>query len=328
MIMAIDQSTEVRTVKDSIRSKNRNSVILLMVSKTANAIMRFASRISPRLNTELRYFLNYGKRIRLNPPITFVEKCNWYKLNIVNKYEIFRTCSDKYAVRDYIIDKGYGEYLNELICTFKNPDEIDFDKLPDKFAMKLNDGAGFYLICTNKKELDYEKERKKFRRWWKVNNYLMYSEMQNRARKRMIVVEKYIDDFENNEQPTDYKFYCFDGEPVAVLVVWGRDVDTKKIFMSKEWEFISYAWKGGKADTNINALPMRPRDLDKMIKCARDLASGFPFVRVDLYQGKDKPIFGELTFTCAGAMFTAETDPSVLNMADLFKVPTDFISGE
>jgi hypothetical protein len=98
--------------------------------------------------------------------------------------------------------------------------------------MKLNDGAGFYLICTNKKELDYEEEKKKFRRWWKVNNYLMYSEMQNRARKRMIVVEKYIDDFENNEQPTDYKFYCFDGEPVAILVVWERDVDTKKIFMS------------------------------------------------------------------------------------------------
>lgn len=321
----VQQSTSGYIVKDSIRSRNKNSKILKFISTIANVSMRCASVVSPVLNTRLRYWFNYGHRIHLNPPVTFIEKCNWYKLNIVIKHAIFRDCSDKLLVRDFVIKRGYGHYLNDLLCTFDDVDHIDFDILPKQFAMKLNDGAGYYIICNDKDNLNRTEVIKKMKKWWKEHKYLSYSELQNKASKRMIIVEKFINDFEDNGQPTDYKFYCFDGEPKAILTVWERNMDdAKKIFMSTDWKFLSYAYKGGKAEADLGEYPARPKDLDKMIECARALSKGFPFVRVDLYQGKENPIFGELTFTCAGAMFTAETDPAVLDMAALFKVPTEF----
>lgn len=318
------ENTRMLVAKNSLRSRNKNSMLLKSISHLANKSMCLVSRLSPRANTELRYWLNYRKRIRLHPPVSFIEKCNWYKLHIVNKNDIFRTCSDKYTVRQFVEKRGCGEYLNELICVFDNPEAISLQKLPDQFAMKINDGAGYYLICTDKSKLDEYSVREQFKKWWKINNYLLYSEMQNRANKRMIIVEKYISDLTNSVQPVDYKFYCFDGKPVAILVVWERESEAKKIFMSIEWQFLSYAWKGGKAKIEPGDLPEKPRDLNKMVECAEKLSKGFPFVRVDLYQGKDGPVFGELTFTCAGAMFTAETDPDKLNMAELFKVPAYF----
>lgn len=40
----------------------------------------------------------------------------------------------------------------------------------------------------------------------------------------------------------------------------------------------------------------KPDCLKEMISIASKLSKGFPFVRVDLYQINNKPIFGEMTF--------------------------------
>ena len=43
----------------------------------------------------------------------------------------------------------------------------------------------------------------------------------------------------------------------------------------------------------------RPSTLDKMIGACQDLASQFPFVRMDFYEVNGKLYFGEFTFTPA-----------------------------
>ena len=51
-------------------------------------------------------------------------------------------CVDKYEVRKYVESKGLGHILNELYGVYDSPNEIDFEKLPEKFVMKTTTGGG------------------------------------------------------------------------------------------------------------------------------------------------------------------------------------------
>lgn len=57
-----------------------------------------------------------------------------------------------------------------------------------------------------------------------------------------------------------------------------------------------------------------------MLLVAKDLAEGFPEVRVDFYEVNGKVYFGEMTFTSAGLMayFTSE---QLLKMGNTIPMP-------
>lgn len=311
----------------SLKGKLGENNLIVKASRVfINEFFCAISLISPKLNCKLRYRYNYGKKLNIDNPETFIEKCNWYKINIVNKNEIFRLCSDKLAVRSYLHDRGCDGILNNLLGVYENVDDIEFDKLPEKFVLKINDGCGYYIICTDNSRFNEEEAKIKLKKWWKEHNYLLYAEMQNKARKRRIIAEEYIEGENGAKQPTDYKVYCFNGIPCAILCVWDRDKTVKELFMSPQWDFISEAYGPDfiKKGQTINNIPKKPKDLEIMLEYARKLSSPFPFVRCDFYQSNKGVIFGELTFTAAGGMFTAQTDPKIMDMKKLFKVPCDF----
>ena len=99
---------------------------------------------------EKRYYLQYqfknalGKNLDLDNPKTFNEKIQWLKLYDDNPLKT--TCADKYKVRDYVKDKIGEEYLIPLLGVYDNPDEIDFDSLPNQFVLKVNWGSGQNII--------------------------------------------------------------------------------------------------------------------------------------------------------------------------------------
>lgn len=312
-------------IKNSLGEQN---IFVAVSRKIVNGFFCLTSLISPSLNTKLRYRYNFGKAINLKNPNTFIEKCNWYKLNIVNKQEIYRKCSDKYAVRSYLEQTGCKKYLNDLIAVYDSVDAINWSELPDSFVMKINDGCGYYIICDDKNQLNISESKKQLKKWWHEHNYLLYSELQNKSEKRRIIVEKYIHGPENLKRPVDYKFYCFNGTPVAVLVIMDRGADEKVVMMSMDWKPYSKMVKGYTTIDTTGLMPEKPRDYEEMIECVKKMSSTFPFVRVDLYQSDNGPVFGELTFTCAGAMFTAHTDDLDLNMAELFKLPINELNLE
>ena len=78
----------------------------------------------------------------------------WLKLKKYYKNPLITQCVDKYAVRDYIKECGCEEILNDLIGVYDSSDEIKWDELPDKFALKCNHGCGYNIICDDKSKLD------------------------------------------------------------------------------------------------------------------------------------------------------------------------------
>lgn len=107
-------------------------------SEIAKFNMKIATIISPTIASKYLYKRNFKRRLNLKEPKTFNEKIMWLKLNTYYKNPVITQCVDKYRVREYIENKGYKRILNELIGVYDNANQIEWDKLPNKFVLKCN----------------------------------------------------------------------------------------------------------------------------------------------------------------------------------------------
>ncbi len=90
---------------------------------------------------------------------------------------------------------------------------------------------------------------------------------------------------------TDYKFFCFNGQPFCVQVDSGRYDQHCQSFYDMDWNALGVHCSYPEGD-EVN----RPVGFDEMKRIAAQLSEEFPFVRVDLYNVGEKVYFGELTF--------------------------------
>lgn len=63
---------------------------------------------------------------------------------------------------------GYNDLLPQLYGVYNNPQDIEWDKFPDKFALKCTHGCGFNIICDDKSKLEIEKSKKEIVKWMKT----------------------------------------------------------------------------------------------------------------------------------------------------------------
>ena len=202
---------------------------------------------------------------------------------------------DKYLVREYISEKIGEEYLIPLIGVWDSPDEVDFDKLPERFVLKCNHNSGLGMyICKNKSKMDVQKVRDELRKGLKQDYYLTSREWPYKDVPRKIIAEKYMEDPETSEL-RDYKFFCFDGKVKALFIATERqnpNEETKFDFFDENYTHLPI--KNGHPNAKI--LPQKPKNFEKMKELAEVLSQRLPHIRVDFYEVGGKIYFGELTF--------------------------------
>ena len=126
-----------------------------LLYKTRRTGQVIAHKIFPNEVMSKIYFkIVLGKKLNLDSPQTFNEKIQWLKLYYFPKSNSVVKCADKYAVRDYIKNKGYENTLTPLIGSWNNTSEIDWDILPKKFVFKCNHGCAYNIVVTNKEKVD------------------------------------------------------------------------------------------------------------------------------------------------------------------------------
>lgn len=271
--------------------------------KFAYAIYGTATQISPALNTQLHFLWVHKHLANLKEPATFAEKISWLKLHDYATALLVKQCADKLQVREYVKEKGLEHMLNPLIAVYQYPEQIEWERLPDKFVLKWNYGCGYNLLCPNKKLLDITKAEKQLKAWGKEDYWRYNAELQYNIEDKKILCETFLES-EEPEGLLDYKCYCFHGKVLAILILARSETDgTAAVFMSPEWQLISDV--SSKYKRVI--LPEKPECLDEMVKAAEILAEPFPFVRVDFYQQNGQAILGEMTFTPAAGINPAET---------------------
>lgn len=282
----------------------------------------FMSWLMPKILSDEKAIRNYykkktgGMELDLSDPQTFSQKQQWYKLNA--KLPLMEQCADKYDVRDYIRNQGYGYLLNDLLGVYNNPDEISLQELPQQFVMKASHGSGFNVIVKDKSKLNWKQTRKMLRTWIHQNISWSGREWVYENLPRRIIVEKYLED--ETGELRDYKFFCFNGNPQFMQLEVGRYTkNNTRNFYNMNWELLPF---GKELPHNPNVHVEKPRMFEEMKTIAEDLCKPFQFVRVDLYQVGGKVYFGELTFFPAGGapdFVPAEYDAVVGKMWKLEK---------
>lgn len=266
----------------------------MFIKKIGKEILTFFNKISNnKLGSTILYIVRTKQLPHYKNPRNFNDKTMNLKFSYKNN-ELVVKCTDKYEVRKYVKEKDCEEILNELYGVYKRPEDIDFDKLPNKFALKCTHGCAYNIICKNKEELDKTATRKQLEKWMKEQYGWATGELHYTKIEPRIVCEKYLCD-EDDKMPLDYKLYCFRGKVKCILVCSERENKLKLSYYDLEWNRLNYEKRKWSSEKNIKM----PNNLKGMIEYAEKLSKEFEFVRVDLYNDNGNIIFGELTFTPA-----------------------------
>lgn len=281
----------------------------------------------PASVVRLRYFLRFGKLPNLKNPQNLNEKILHLKLHTDTAQ--WTQLADKYHVREYVEACGLKSMLIPLLGAWEKVEEIPFDKLPQQFILKANNGDGKGTnIKIDKAEMNDEmwKElRERLQRWLTTKHIgALSGEPQYRDIKPLILAEELLPCDEGQTSLIDYKLWCFNGKPYSFLVCSERQADGYHATVDcydLEWNRHPENMKASPHITvATHALP-RPACLDEMLHAARILSKPFPEVRVDMYAVGGKAYFGELTFTSLGGMMDYYTPEYLLEMGEQVTLP-------
>ncbi|WP_342539062.1 ATP-grasp fold amidoligase family protein [Sporosarcina sp. FSL K6-1540] len=292
----------------------RNDTIRNTYHKIHEIFFTLLVKASPILASKYIYQKATDKKLNLNNPKDFNEKLQWLKLYW--QHHLVVKCADKYEVRNYVIESGCGEILNELYGVYNDTSEISWDSLPKKFALKTTNGSATNIICNDKSILDKDEAINKLEKWLNIDFGLLYAEIHYSKMTPRIICEKYIET-DAGVLPNDYKIFCFNGEPKFLYVgIIDETGYTHKTFYDMEWNKQNFLKESYKSYDHE-----KPSCLNEMIKYASILAKPFPFVRVDFYDSNGKPLFGEMTFTPTGGLATYYKDETLELLGNLIELP-------
>lgn len=277
----------------------------------AAIIQNFFGWLPDKTYLQLLYRFKMSHKLDLNHPKTFTEKIQWLKL--YNRKPEYTLMVDKYAVKKYVADIIGEKYIIPTLGVWDKPEDIDWDALPNEFVLKTTHGGGSggVVICKDKKTFDRNKAILTLRDSMNSDIYRSLREWPYKDVKKRVLAEKYMapKDMVNNPiyDLSDYKFFCFNGEPKYCQVIRDRHSKESIDFYDMNWrhqEFVGLnpVTSSGKNLVNgVNPVP-RPLLLDDMICVCHKLSKNMKFVRIDMYVIDNRIYFGEITFYPASGM--------------------------
>lgn len=300
-------------------------IIQALRANIIECVFKIAYKIKPRYASDIMYRRAFHKKQNLDNPHNLIEKINWMQFNADTS--MWTLCADKYRMREYIAERGLEDHLPKLYGHWDNPDDIDFDVLPNEFVLKSNNGCGTVKIVTNKSQLDINATKKMLKGWLKPYGYIGGQTHYLRI-KPCIIAEELLhqDEEEKKFSPSslvDYKVWCINGEPESIWVAFNRHnvFHVNMDLFDKEWKSMPQYLRDTKLETyNSSAVVPKPSCLEEMFSIARKIAQPFPELRLDFYIINGKPYIGEMTFTSGYGFYTDEYYAYLGEKIDISKV--------
>ncbi len=270
-----------------------------------------------RFYLKVMYWVYMGQRLDLDNPRTFNEKLQWLKL--YNRRPEYTRMVDKVAVKEYVASLIGPEHIIPTLGVWERPEDIDFDRLPDRFVLKTSHGGGSngVVICKDKSRFDRSGAVRKLKKAMKADIWRNNREWPYKHVHRCVLAEELLED-PSGEDLKDYKFFCFNGKVRFGKVDVDRFIGHRANYYDLSWRLLPFG--------ELCCLPLpdrkidRPENFDRMVGLSEKIAGGIPFVRVDLYSVAGRVYFGETTFFPAagfGAFVPAEADMTIGRMLEL-----------
>ena len=269
----------------------------MLLYKIRRMCQRIAHRIMPDEEmSKFYYWVVLKKHLNLKNPKTFNEKIQWMKLYYYPKNLLIIRTTDKYTVRKYIESKGMKNNLVPLLGVWDKVAEIEWDKLPQKFVLKCNHGCAYNILVNDKEKADEKSIKIKLDAWLKEDFGAFNIEPHySKIKHHRIICEKFL-----GEHITDYKFFCFNGQPKYMYV-------SNDLIHDRQAKIGFFYLDGRKIPlhrddySDIEEVEF-PSFYYEMLNSAKILCQEFLFVRVDFFVTHQKYYFAELTFTPSAGM--------------------------
>lgn len=275
----------------------------------------FEPLLPDKLFLKIQFRVQVGYWPNLDNPKTFNEKIQWLKINDIHPEYTYMV--DKATAKDYVAPIIGKEYIIPTLGIWNDVDEIDWEKLPERFVIKSTSDSGGVVVCKDKKTLDITEACKKLkglgsRDYTKYNKEYPYHNVPHRY-----IAEEYMED-ESGFELKDYKIFCSYGTPLFLFVATGRQQhDTRFDFFDTNFNHLPVL----NGHNNADKTPIKPQNFDEMLSVASKLSIGFPQIRVDLYNVNGRIYFGELTFFHWSGMVPFNPPSWDLKFGEMIRLP-------
>ena len=285
----------------------------------ASIVSNFFRWLPDATYLKLLYRFKMGHRLDLKNPQTFTEKLQWLKL--YNRKPEYTTMVDKYAVKNYVANIIGEEYIIPTLGVWDRFDDIDFSKLPQQFVLKTTHGGGGggVVICRDKNSFNKAEAKSKLQASMRGDIYKSLREWPYKNVPKRIIAEKFMSPEKDKLDLTDYKIYCFNGEPKLIMVAGGRYSGDKRFaYYDTNWNVVDITWGAPRPDKEFD----KPSKLSDMLRVASQLSQDMIHSRIDLYCIENDVYFGEITFFDSSGF--EEITPSEMDeyLGKLIKLPT------
>ena len=273
-----------------------------------------------------------GTWIDWDNPKTFSEKIQWLK--IYNRCPEYIKMVDKHAVKEFVADVIGKKYIIPTLGLWESAEEISWNSLPDQFVLKTTHGGGScgVVICRDKNSLDIPNAVSKLTKSLKRDKiYATLREWPYKGVPPCIIAEQFISPSVLSQQSDliDYKFFCFNGEPLYCQVIRDRRTNETIDFYDMEWNHQEFVGLNPPVHLTMSKMvrngdiPVeRPEKLDEMKDICQKLSKDIPFIRVDLYVVDNHVYFGELTFFPASGFGSFTPEIWQYKLGELIQIPS------
>ncbi|MBQ8208437.1 MAG: hypothetical protein IJZ89_06880 [Clostridia bacterium] len=241
---------------------------------------------------KLLFRIMFGRKADFENPKSFSEFVCARKLRD-DAFDLYNY-TDKYEAREYVGKAVGDQYLNECYGVYERFEDIDFEALPDKFALRGTHGSGYNIVVTDKSCFDRRDAAKKFKKWLGKNYYHRCRERNYFKIKPRICCDKFLE-CENYDGLPEMKVFCFGGKAKFVCYNLCKDGKTYTNMYDENWNYLDI--RKGYEHFEDKSVPENSKEI---FRIAETLAKPFDFVRVDLYNVDGRIIFSELTFFTGG----------------------------
>lgn len=285
---------------------------------------------NPKKAFEMKWNRFYRRKFPWKNPRTLNEKLTW--MEVYTDTSKWTEYTDKYEVRKHIESLGLKDILTECYGVWDRAEDINFDKLPDKFVLKCTHDCGSTIIVRDKSKMDKQSVIEFLNKHVSIRYGYDSCEPHYTSIKPRIMAESLIemdntDEF-SSETTVDHKIRCIDGKAQYDMVCYDRSLESGSGGSKTIYDLYDiHTWQPMRqylADKGVKYRNVpRPQNLERMIEIAEIIGKGYPQVRVDLYNVKGKIYFGEMTFFAFSGMnnhFTMEFQRMIGDRIQLPKI--------
>ena len=234
-------------------------------------------------------FLLYHRRLpNLEHPRMFSEKIARRKL--YDRDARMPAMADKILAKEHVRRLLGEEWVIPTIWSGDRLPPRDARRWPIPYVLKGAHGSGWNYFVLSEADQDWDAIEEKANYWLSMVHATHAREWLYAQMKPGLLVEPYLGT--GPVAPADYKFLVFGGRTAYIQVDLGRRQTHRQLFYDLNWKRQKIEYICPWTDEEVP----RPKSLAKMVEAANLLGTGFPFVRVDLYEIDERPRFGEMTF--------------------------------